>query len=985
MTSSKKRKPTRKSGFKSASSKKRSIHKGLKKYTSKKFKKGKTTAKKKGKGKETEFKKKLNKVLYIIAGVTFFLGSIALVVLGIYLKGLQNSLPSPDQLVERSSDQSTQIFDRNDELLYTIYGDQNREFVSLEDIPEHTKWALLAGEDVEFYQHKGLDYVGIATSVVQNFVAGEIVRGASTLTQQLVKKTLLYDILGNEAYATTYTRKVKEALITMQVEQTFTKDEILQMYMNEIPLGGVNYGFQAAANAYFGKDVSELNLAESALLVGVIPAPSYYSPLFGSNPDAAKMKQELVLDLMLKYKDMTGVTEDEIQAAKDYELEYKTGRIDIKAPHFVFYVKQLLEEEFGTDRVERGGLKVITSLDYSLQEMAEEETIKGVDRSKGYNVNNGAMVVMDPNNGEVLAMVGSVDYFNNEDPRVDGNVNIALSQRQMGSSVKPFVYLTAFNQGYGPWLETPDLDEFKFGGYDPVNWDHKYRGLMTARKALILSRNVSAVYTMQLVGIEPFIQTMQKLGVTTLDDKAAYGLSLALGSGEEKLLEHTAAFSVLASGGIKYDTTAILKVEDSKGEVLLEVTEAEGKRVVDEKEAYLVNWITCDLGGSGDRGAQRYYVINGQKICGKTGTTNGPKDLITVLYHKNLVVSVWNGNNNGEEMPKSWATTVPLPTAFAFMQRVSDVYKPETYNRPSGVLSTTVCVDTGATPQKGVDCVKESSVYISGRAPLLDKRETIAVCTEEGYSPTNLSAAEKYGLTENKVVLSTQLRNSFQRSAYERYLLNMEDSVYLLSVPESGACALPLGPDNAPLIDISSPSVGASVGRGKNLEISGQVGFLESISTFTVKFDSSDIADASMNADGSFVVNYFVPAGTTLGAHTVTVSAVDNYGKSDTESVNITVIDGDGVSVSIASPANGASISFPLNIVGSVSSPVDTVSFHVVKDGGGYDETFTDSDGGNGWAYSWNDNSGGNGDYTISISAVKDGIATTGNSVTVTF
>ncbi|NTV79169.1 MAG: penicillin-binding protein, partial [Clostridiales bacterium] len=521
----------------------------------------------------------MKKILYILVGIVFFIGCIILLAVGIYLKGIQKSLPSPDELVTRSSDESTQILDRNGTILYTIYGNQNREFVSIDKIPEKTKWAVIAAEDIEFYQHKGVDYKGIVSAALANLKAGGITRGASTITQQLIKNTILYDVLGDEAYQQKYTRKIKEILITMQVEQTFTKDQILQLYLNEVPLGGVNYGLQAAANAYFAKDVSELTLAESAVIAGLIQSPGVYSPLYGTNPDMAKERQSYVLDQMLKHKDLTGVTEEEVEAARNEELVYSTRKIDIKAPHFVFYVKQLLVEKYGIDRVEKGGLKVTTTLDYPVQEIAEEEVSKGVDNAKKNNINNGAMVVMDPNNGQVLAMVGSVDYWNIEDPRVDGNVNIALSQRQMGSSIKPFVYLTAVQQGYGPGTVTPDLEQIKFGTYDPKNWDSKNMGLMTARKALVYSRNVPAVYTLQTVGIDSFLQTAEAVGITSLANKAGYGLSLALGSGEETLLEHATAYTVLANGGLKYDVSPILKVEDSDGDVLEEYKTQEGKRV----------------------------------------------------------------------------------------------------------------------------------------------------------------------------------------------------------------------------------------------------------------------------------------------------------------------------------------------------------------------------------------------------------------------
>ena len=533
-------------------------------------------------------KPKMKKILYIGVGILFFIGCIVLLIVGIFLKNLQKSLPSPDELVSRTSERSTQIFDRNGTLLYTIYGNQNREFVSIDKIPDYTKWAVLAAEDIEFYQHKGLDYKGIASAALRNITAGGITGGASTITQQLVRNTILYDVLGDEAYDQTYLRKIKEILITMQVEQTFSKDEILQMYMNEIPLGGVNYGFQAAANAYFDKDVSELTLAESAILAGVIQSPGVYSPLYGTNPDMADVRRNYVLDQMQKHKDLTGVTDEEIEAARNEEVVYSDKVIDIKAPHFVFYVKQLLIDEYGIDRVERGGLKVTTTLDYSTQQIAEEEVQKGVDNAKKNNVNNGAMVVMDPNNGQVLAMVGSVDYWNTEDPRVDGNVNIAVSNRQMGSSIKPFVYLTAITQGYGPWTEAPDLEQITFGTYDPKNWDAKNMGLMTARKALVYSRNVPAVYTLQMVGIDNFLKTAETVGITSLSDKAGYGLSLALGSGEETLLEHATAYTVLANGGTKYNTVALLKVEDSNGEVLQEFKAPEGNRVYKESVQHIL-------------------------------------------------------------------------------------------------------------------------------------------------------------------------------------------------------------------------------------------------------------------------------------------------------------------------------------------------------------------------------------------------------------
>ncbi len=932
-------------------------------------------------------KPKMKKILYIGVGILFFIGCIVLLIVGIFLKNLQKSLPSPDELVSRNSEKSTQIFDRNGTLLYTIYGNQNREFVAIDKIPDYTKWAVLAAEDIEFYQHKGLDYKGIASAVLRNLKAGGITGGASTITQQLVRNTILYDVLGDEAYNQTYLRKVKEILITMQVEQTLTKDEILQMYMNEIPLGGVNYGFQAAANAYFGKDVSELTLAESAILAGVIQSPGVYSPLYGTNPDMADVRRNYVLDQMQKHKDLTGVTDEQIEEARNEEVVYSDKVIDIKAPHFVFYVKQLLVDEYGIDRVEMGGLKVTTTLDYSTQQIAEEEVQKGVDNAKRNNVNNGAMVVMDPNNGQVLAMVGSVDYWNTEDPRVDGNVNIAVSNRQMGSSIKPFVYLTAITQGYGPWTEAPDLEQITFGTYDPKNWDAKNMGLMTARKALVYSRNVPAVYTLQMVGIDNFLKTAETVGITSLSDKAGYGLSLALGSGEETLLEHAAAYTVLANGGTKYDVTAILKVEDSNGEILQEFKEPEGTRVYKESEIYLINWMLCDLAGFNDRPDNGYYTINGKRICGKTGTTDGPKDLTTILYYQNLTVAVWNGNNNGEVAPGAWGSTIPLRIANSFVKRVADTYVPGTYNRPAGVLSTTVCTDTGASPAEGGSCTKEASIYLEGAAPAADTRKAVEVCKTNNAIPSNLSAAQKYGLTTTKYVITNKLSNTLQQAAYEKYLTTLENSVYLTADPATAVCALPLGPENAPVVDISSPTTNQSVEAGSTITISGSVAFLESISNFTVKFDGNSIAGASMEPNGSFTVAYVIPSSTSIGVHTVNVTAVDNYGKSNSANVNINVVAaGSSISLSIISPSNGANVSGSVDILANpTGGSVDSVSFYVEKDGSPIDSG-TDSNGTNGWAYKWNISASlAHGTYTIRATASKGGATITAPSITVNY
>lgn len=881
-------------------------YRNVKKYSSNNMGSKKYSKRDKKGEKNPEFKKKMKKVLYVVLGVGFFIGCIGLIVLGAYLKKIGDALPSPDQLVDRASDQSTQILDRNGTLLYTVYGDENREFVPLDKIPEHTKKALLAAEDAEFYQHKGLDYFGIMKALIQNLRGGKVVRGGSTLTQQLVKTTLLEDILGKEAYERTISRKIKEALITMQVEQTFTKDQILQMYMNEVFLGGVNYGFQAASNSYFGKDVSELTLAESALIAGLIQSPSNYAPLLGAMPEMAKVRQNYVLDQLEQKQRIFGISKDDIEAARNEEMVYKSNKIDIKSPHFVFYVKGLLEEEFGVDVVQRGGLKVTTTLDPTLQGIAEEEIVKGVAENKRYNVHNGAMVVMNPKNGQILSMVGSVDYWNIEDPRIDGNVNITTSMRQTGSSVKPFVYLNMINKGYGPWLVTPDINNISFGNYKPKNWDGRYDGLILARKALVLSRNIPTVYTLQVGGIDGYLQLMQKLGIQGIENKASYGLSLGLGSAEMRMLDLTNAYATLANSGIRHDSTAILKVEDSKGKILKEYKESEGQRVIDEKEAYVVNWMICDLNGFNDRYANKSFYINGKKLCGKTGTTDGPKDLLAFQYNQSLVVGVWNGNNDNQVMPGGWSSTVSLDITNSFFRRVIDTYNEFNFNRPAGIMTTSVCTDTGGNPAEGVDCKKEASIYIAGRAPQVDARKSIEVCTANNLIPTNLDAARLFGLTSSKMLLTTKLENPLQVDAYRSYLSGTGS--YIFETPNSEVCPLPLGPDNAPVIDIVRPTSGQQIESGKNLEIAGSVRFAGSLTAFTVKVNGSDVTGVgvpTVNADGTFVVNYSVPnSSPTLN---IVIYTKDSAGKSDSKSVSVGV-SGVSATISISSPTNGTTV-----------------------------------------------------------------------------
>ncbi|KKP56768.1 MAG: hypothetical protein UR49_C0009G0029 [candidate division WS6 bacterium GW2011_GWF2_33_92] len=427
-----------------------------------------------------------------------------------------------------------------------------------------------------------------------------------------------------------------------------------------------------------------------------------------------------------------------------------------------------------------------------------------------------------------------------------------------------------------------------FGNYKPMDWDNVFEGVGTARKNLGRSRNLPSAYTLQLVGIDSFLQTTEKLGITTLRNKGDYGLALALGAGEMKLIEHTAAFGVFANEGVKNDTVSILKVEDSKGNILEEYTEPQGKAVIDEKEIYLLNYILCDLGGHGDRIGGSYTRVKGSNVCLKTGTTDGPKDLTTVMYHKNLVVGVWAGNNDNTVTPGAWGVSLPLPIAHAITNRLADRYKVELFTRPSGILSTSVCRDTGGVPAEGVECEKEATVYMAGHAPQVDNREKIFVCRSNGLIPSNLAQAQKYDLVDVKTLMTFKIENALQRDAYANYMTESTGGAYIFVRPETGVCPLPLGPDNSPIIEITSPSSGSKLKKSDKLQINGDVRYLENVSEFIVMIDGNTIPGATV-VDNKFSVSYPLTT-TSVGNHTVTVTLKDNKGKSGSSSVTFEVL-----------------------------------------------------------------------------------------------
>lgn len=641
----------------------------------------------------------------VLAGILLIVGVI------VYFS---TQVPSPEELVNRDIAQSTKIYDRNGELLYDIFENENRTPIKLSEIPGSVKQATIAIEDKDFYKHQGFSPIGIVRSLFELIIYRQVEGGGSTLTQQLVKNALL---TGERSFV----RKIKEFILAVQVERVYSKDQILEMYLNEIPYGGTAYGIEAAANLYFGKDAKDLDLAESSLLAGLPQLPSVYSP-YGSHPELAKVRQAEVLRRMTEDGYITKAQADE--ASKE-QLTYRTAQKEIgfKAPHFVLYVKQKLIEQYGDKLVEQGGLKVTTTLDNKLQEDAQKIVKDEVDKLKSAQVGNGAAVILNPKNGQILAMIGSKDYFADD---YDGNVNVVLSPRQPGSATKPITYSAAFQKGYTPSSVLLDVKTVFPGGdkpsYIPLNYDGQFHGPVEIRYALGNSYNIPAVKMVALVGVKNVLDLGYRMGISTWEptdaNVASVGLSLPLGGREVRLLDLTSAYGVLANKGIKHDPISILKVTDYKDKVLYEYKDDEGTKVVEEGISFIISNILADNGArSSAFGSNSVLNIPGKTVSVKTGTTDEKRDNWTIGYTPSYAVGIWVGNNDNSKMNPVIASGVTgaSPIWQKIMSLVLKNQPDEKIDQPGDVSYMEVDGLMGGKPRDGSPTRRE--YFVKGTEP----------------------------------------------------------------------------------------------------------------------------------------------------------------------------------------------------------------------------------------------------------------------------
>lgn len=704
-------------------------------------------------------------------------------------------LPDPAK-VQRKSGFSTEILDRTGKtILYDVFTDQDRKFTALSEVPDYLKKATIAIEDKDFYKHQGFDPMAFLR-ILKNAVLKQRLIGGSTLTQQLVKMILLT----NER---SVSRKVREFMLSLRIEKTFSKDEILQMYLNEAPYGGTAVGVAAASQIYFGKEPKDLTLTECVLLAGLPQSPSRYSPYSGSNSKAYLPRAKDVSRRLREDGMITKEMETQVNTELDSIQFRGMGSNKIKAPHYVMYIKQLLEEKYGASILETGGLKVTTSLDWELQQKAEKAVKEEIDKvTASLNIKNGSSIVLNTNTGEILSMVGSKNFF---DKSIDGEVNVAMRLRQPGSSIKPLVYATAFTRNFGPATvladtitEFPGKDEAT--PYTPKNYDGKEHGLIHLRDALGSSINIPAVKLLALTGVENVLRQGYKMGLASLDPTretlARVGLSMALGGAEVRLIDLASAYCAFANGGYKIEPVAILKIEDNQGRVIYENKVVKPERVIDEKVSFLINSILSDNNARLLTFGQNSYLNMGPRaIAVKTGTTNDLRDNWTIGWSRDFIVGVWVGNNDNEKM-KNVASGVS-GAAPIWRREMLDVLaqKPDLpFEVPTGVSQIEVDKISGYPAHDGFGSYKEwfiNGSIPSGPDPIHTK---VKMCKSDPGRLADKVSVSQGNYDEKEFVIIKEADPLTDKALWQKgidaWIAKQENSVYKPPVETCGASAL---------------------------------------------------------------------------------------------------------------------------------------------------------------------------------------------------
>ncbi len=771
----------------------------------------------------------------------FLIGFFFVVILGFIISFLvfawyAKDLPSPAKLSQVTGN-STVFYDRNGKVLFDMYKDKNRIPVTFEEIPEYLKQATIAIEDKNFYKHKGISQFGILRAFI-NILLGRGLQGGSTITQQLIKNALLTS-------RRTISRKIQEMILAFEVERRYKKDEILLMYLNEAPYGGTYWGVGTASKAYFDKEVKDLNLVESAILAGLPQSPSVYSPFIGKK-DAWKGRTK---DVLRRMREDGYINKDqEKKALQDLEkIHFKAPKLTISAPHFVFYVKDLIEKEYGEKLIDNG-VKIKTTLDLEIQKIAEKIVYEEIEKIKNLNVTNGAVVVLDSKTGEILAMVGSYD-FNDEKY---GKFNAALGLRQPGSTVKPITYALAFEKGYTPSTVLMDVKtEFTSGQtgekpYIPVNYDGKYRGPMQLRFALGNSENIPAVKLLAMVGLENFLQKAADFGLTqfspTQENLKRFGLSITLGGGETTLLDITSAFSVFANEGKKKDISSILEISDFKGKKIYKKVRNQEKQVISKEVAFLISHILSDNNARMEVfGPNSYLNIPGKTVAVKTGTTDDKRDNWAVGFTKSLTIGVWVGNNDNSPMNPKIASgaTGASPIFYRLSRELFKKYQDGIMAKPEKVKAMVIDAYLGGLPKDGYPT--RSEYFIEGTEPkeVSPFYKKIKISKANGKLANDIEI--KNGNFEEKEFivfkendpLSTDGKNRWQE-AIDQWVKDQPDPKFHPPTEVSDSSAEDV------VVSIKNP-MGKTTVNTNNIEIKAKIISIAKIKNVKIKINGSEV------------------------------------------------------------------------------------------------------------------------------------------------
>jgi membrane peptidoglycan carboxypeptidase len=823
---------------------------------------------------------------------------------------VSQDLPDPNRINSRVVAQSTKIYARDGStLLYEIHGDQRRTVIELADIATFAKQATLSIEDKDFYKHSGFSLRGLMRAIFVDILSGHKAQGGSTITQQLVKNSIL-------TREKSYIRKIKEIILSYQIEQRFSKDQILKMYFNEIPYGSNNYGIESAAESTFGKRAKDLDLAESALLAGMVQSPSYYSPRGIHTPELLD-RQHVVLNEMARQGYITAAQAEEAKGV-DVLKRVTPSRDPITAPHFVLTVRDQLVEKYGEKAVETGGMRVITTLNPDYQKIAEEEVTAGVTKiEKRYNASNAALVAVDAKTGQILAMVGSRDFFDTEH---DGNFNVATAVRNPGSSFKPIVYLSAFTKGYSPDTLLFDL-KTNFGpdgsGKDfiPNNYDLKDHGPLTMRKTLAGSLNVPAVKTLYLAGIPHTAELAGKLGYTTIDGSKA-GLAMAIGGSGVRLVEHVGAFAALANDGTYNPITYILRIEDKNGKVL-EQYKAQSSKAVDLQPVRQLQDVMSDNNARAYVfGTRNNLTLSDRSVAAKTGTTNDNRDGWTMGYTPSLAAGVWVGNNDYSPMKAgSDGSVVAAPIWHNFMQRALKGKPVEKFTKPGPNTSTKpillgqlpgnapITVDSESGLQIPDSCLATWPAQYVQHVVVKSVHDILYYVQKDdpnGAAPSNPSSDPMYTRWEAPVAAWAKKNG------------------YVDTLPGYDTCGRRTGV-SGPSISITSPFADQTISS--------------SPVTVTVQASSpAGVTSVQYSLDGvAQTTSTEAPYSTTLdlssvsgGFHTIQATITDAAGVTATASVRMNYLVGSVPTAYISSPTNKQSLalsSFPRTVTAVATDP----------------------------------------------------------------